>query len=71
MIPSNNIIIFQPPSSCKEKNHSLPQGGIPMKIKHTHPVYTNEQERLDRLQDLKKSCIAKLTAGAASTKRTA
>ena len=41
-----------------------------MKIKHTHPVYTNEQERLEKLQDLKKCCIAKLTADATPAKRT-
>ncbi len=71
MASKNNIIIFPPPASSAEKNHSLPQGGMSMKIKHTHPAYTNEQERLDRLQDLKKFCIAKLTAGAAPAKRTA
>lgn len=71
MASKNNIIIFPPPASKPEKNHSLPQGGMSMKIKHTHPTYTNEQERLDRLQDLKRFCITKLNVSSAPAKRTA
>jgi hypothetical protein len=37
-------------------------GGLSMKITHTHPTYTDQQERLQRLQDTKKVCIAKVHA---------
>ena len=31
-----------------------------MKVTHQHPKYTNDQERLERLQDLKKICAMKI-----------
>lgn len=31
-----------------------------MKVTHQHPKYTSEQERLERLQDLKKTCAIKI-----------
>jgi hypothetical protein len=38
------------------------QGGLSMKITHTHPSYANDQERLQRLQDTRKLCAAKVQA---------
>jgi hypothetical protein len=33
-----------------------------MKLKHTHPEYTDEQERQERLAELKRLCAAQLAA---------
>jgi hypothetical protein len=33
-----------------------------MKITHTHPSYADGQERLQRLQDMKKLCAAQVQA---------
>ena len=41
---------------------------MPMKVTHQHPVYTSEKERLDRLQDLKKSCFIKLRTLSSSSR---
>jgi len=49
---------------------SLSQGGICMTIKHQHPTYTSEKERLERLRDIKKLCAIKLH-GQANGSRTA
>ena len=37
--------------------HSIPVGGIRMNVKHTHPTYTDSEQRKERLQDLKKTCV--------------
>jgi hypothetical protein len=37
-------------------------GGAFMKITHIHPIYADEQERLQRLHDTKKLCAAKVQA---------
>lgn len=42
-----------------------------MKIKHTHPEYADEAERLERLQELKKVCLSKLAVAKKDAKRTA
>ena len=33
-----------------------------MKIKNTHPTYTNDEERTQRLRDLKKTCTSMIKA---------
>lgn len=33
-----------------------------MKIKHTHPVFRTEEERLERLRELKRRCLAAISA---------
>jgi len=40
-------------------NHSFVKGGEAMTVKHTHPEITDE-ERLDRLKDIKKLCLKQL-----------
>lgn len=42
-----------------------------MKVKHTHPEYTNEAERLERLRELKRICLSKLAVARKNVKRTA
>ena len=54
MQKKSKVINFPVASSFDANNHSLSQGGMTMKIKHTHPEYADEAERLERLQELKK-----------------
>ena len=49
----------------------MSRGGMTMKIKHTHPEYADEDERMERLQELKKTCISRLTVAQKDAKRTA
>ena len=69
MQKSKVINIFE--SSLEENNHSLSRGGMTMKIKHTHPEYADEDERMERLQELKKTCISRLAVAQKDAKRTA
>lgn len=48
------------PESLPLAVHRLSQGGIPMKLIHQHPTYQTEDERMARLQELKKVCAVKL-----------
>ena len=36
--------------------HMLQAGGAAMKVKHTHPSYSDHTERMERLKDLKQNC---------------
>ena len=48
------------PDACSPScNHSFVKGGMAMTVKHTHPEITDE-ERLDRLKDIKKLCLKQL-----------
>ena len=69
MQKSKVINIFE--SSFEENNHSLSRGGMTMKIKHTHPEYADEDERMERLQEIKKMCISRLAVAQKDAKRTA
>ena len=69
MQKSKVINLFE--SSFEENNHSLSRGGMTMKIKHTHPEYADEDERMERLQELKKMCISRLAVAQKDAKRTA
>lgn len=56
-----NILPFPSSPECfPHSGHKLSGGGTPMKVTHQHPVYANDKERLERLQDLKKTCSIKL-----------
>ena len=37
--------------------HRMPVGGRHMNVKHTHPTYTDSEQRTERLRDLKKTCV--------------
>ena len=52
------------PSAAGESRSSRRKsiGGTPLKIQNTHPHYTSEKERMERLRDLKKICAALLNA---------
>ena len=69
MQKSKVINIFE--ASFEENNHSLSRGGMTMKIKHTHPEYADEDERMERLQEIKKMCISRLAVAQKDAKRTA
>ena len=71
MQKKSKVIDFPVASSFDANNHSLSQGGMTMKIKHTHPEYADEAERLERLQELKKVCLSKLAVAKKDAKRTA
>lgn len=38
--------------------HTFNQGGMHMKVKHTHPNYESQETRLEQLKDTQKSCLA-------------
>ena len=49
----NNIVVF--PASAL---HRLGTGGGGVEIKHTHPEHGSEQERLEHLRDIRRTCAA-------------
>ena len=55
-----NVIPFCVDAFSALAGHTVCQGGMPMKVTHQHPAYTNEQERLSQLRELKKQCLVKL-----------
>ena len=38
--------------------HSLDRGGSAMEVKHTHPKYDTESQRLDKLKETRAVCRA-------------
>lgn len=48
--------------SFHNKNHSVLQEDMAMKVKHTHPEYANEEERKNKLRELKRICVLQVTA---------
>ena len=38
--------------------HSLERGGSAMEVKHTHPKYDTDSQRLDRLKETRAVCLA-------------
>ena len=50
--------------------HIVSGGGMSVNIKHQHPTYQSEKERLQRLQELHKACTVKIS-GAKNRFRTA
>lgn len=45
-----------PSAAC----HRMLQGGIAMKVKHTHPTYDTPEQRQQAILDIKKICTAAL-----------
>ena len=52
-----NVIIFQPVAFSEVFSHKVIMGGKSMEIKHTHPDYTDENERMLRLKELSQACL--------------
>lgn len=49
---------IQFPAYPAGSGHSLNRGGSAMEIKHTHPQYTSEDQRTDKLQETRAVCLA-------------
>ena len=52
----SNIVVF--PAIPPHKNDA---GGGVVEIKHTHPEHGSEQERQERLRDIRRTCAALVT----------
>lgn len=71
MRTNHRIIPFPVSRACSPAaGHIVSGGGMSMNIKHQHPTYTSEKERLERLQELRKACTVKISA-AKNSARTA
>lgn len=46
------------PAYPAESGHSLNRGGSAMEIKHTHPKYTTDEQRKEKLKDTRAVCLA-------------
>ena len=59
----NNVIEFPENAVffCGE-GHRVSQEDIAMKVKHKHPKYTNEEERKNKLLELKRICAFQVAA---------
>ena len=57
MKETSNVIVFRPATFSEESSHKVVMGGESMEIKHTHPDYTDENERMLRLKELSQRCL--------------
>ena len=48
---TSNIVVF--PAIMP---HTVVEGDGAVEIKHTHPEYQNEEERMQRLKELRRTC---------------
>ena len=73
MTATTKIIHFPEPQTCPPAAaHRMIQGGITMKVKHTHPTYDTPEHRQQAILDIKKICAAALrSAKEASGKQSA
>ena len=71
MRTNHRIIPFPASGECSPTSgHIVSGGGMSVNIKHQHPTYQSEKERLDRLQEIRKACTVKIS-GAKNSSRTA
>lgn len=62
MRTNHRIIPFPVSGECSPPaGHIVSGGGMSVKIKHQHPTYQSEKERLQRLQELRKACTVKIS----------
>ena len=65
------VIPFPISDECSPPaEHIVSGGGMSVNIKHQHPTYQTEKERLDQLRELRKACTIKIS-GAKQKPRTA
>ena len=57
MKETSNVIMFRPAAFSEVPSHKVVMGGESMEIKHTHPDYTDENERMLRLKELSQMCL--------------
>ena len=61
MTAKTKIIPFPEPQTFPPAAaHRMIQGGITMKVKHTHPAYDTPEQRRQAILDAKKICAAAL-----------
>ena len=62
MRTNHRVIPFPASRECSPfAGHIVSGGGMSVNIKHQHPTYQSEQDRLQRLQELRKVCITKIS----------
>ena len=49
---------IQFPAYPAGSGHSLNRGGSAMEIKHTHPLYSSDEQRSDKLKETVAVCLA-------------
>ncbi len=49
---------IQFPAYPAGSGHSLNRGGSAMEIKHTHPQYITDDQRMEKLKDTRAVCLA-------------
>lgn len=57
MKEKSNVVMFRPAAFSAASSHKVTMGGEAMEIKHTHPDYTDENERMLRLKELSQLCL--------------
>ena len=57
MKENSNIIMFRPAAFSEASFHRVVMGGKFVEITHTHPDYTDENERMLRLKELSQMCL--------------
>lgn len=57
MKEKSNVVMFRPLAFSDVSSHKVITGGEAMEIKHTHPDYTDENERMLRLKELSQLCL--------------
>ena len=71
MRANHQVIPFPTFAECSPSpGHIVSGGGMSVNIKHQHPTYQTEKERLDQLRELRKACTIKIS-GAKQNPRTA
>ena len=71
MRTTHRIIPFPVSGECSPPaRHIVSGGGMSVNIKHQHPTYQTEKERLDQLRELRKACTIKIS-GTTQKPRTA
>ena len=57
------VIPFPISDECSPPaEHIVSGGGMSVNIKHQHPTYPSEKERLERLREIIRACAAKINA---------
>ena len=71
MRTNHRTIPFPASGECSyPTGHIVSGGGMSVNIKHQHPTYQSEKERLKRLQEIRKACAVKIS-GTKNRSRTA
>lgn len=62
MRTNHRVISVTSSGKCSlSPGHIVSGGEMSVNIKHQHPTYPSEKERLQRLQELRKACTVKIS----------